>query len=204
MPFCKQCGNPVDEGQAFCGKCGAVQNPDAATVRENPSKDSFLRYVRGIPFALVFVAFFFPLVVVSCPEIDTEIARYSTYETLDLANSGKNLLGYAEGFSQLSDSDELSESLGEISKLKTGVSKFSVLCVILFVVSAAAFGVSFFQRKVAVCLGVAGAVLFAVIVWELCGSYEDSVSISPGYGFFVGIALYLAGIIMNLLPEKGV
>lgn len=69
--------------------------------------------------------------------------------------------------------------------------------------SAAAFGVSFFQRKVAVCLGVAGTVLFAVIVWEMCGSYENSVSISPGYGFFAGIVLYLAGIVLNLLPDNG-
>lgn len=108
MPFCKQCGSPIDEGQPFCGKCGAEQNPGEAPVRGAVPK-GFFRFFRGVPFALVFVAFFLPLVVVSCPETDTEIARYSTYETLDLANSAKNLLGYADGFLQLPDSDEIFE-----------------------------------------------------------------------------------------------
>jgi uncharacterized membrane protein len=35
MPFCSHCGNPVDERDVFCGRCGSRQ-PVGATVAADP------------------------------------------------------------------------------------------------------------------------------------------------------------------------
>lgn len=197
MSYCKNCGNPIAEDQAFCGKCGSAQNTDAV-AGNNPS---FFRFVRGIPFLLVFFAFLLPLVVVSCPETDTELARYSTYETMDLAHSAQNLVGYLGGLSALSEAGEGVDS-AEIREVQSAFSKFTALCVVLFVLSAFAFGLSFFKKRLAACFGFAGAIVFIVLVSKLCSPVDPSVAVRPGAGFWTGLALYLAGIVLNLVSRE--
>lgn len=200
MPFCRHCGNLIEENQAFCDKCGNPQDSVRKVLSHSEKKLFPFRFVRRIPFALVFFAFFLPLFVVSCPETHTEIARYSTYETLDMAKSANNLLGYMEGLGQMADSEGVL-NFEELTSVRSDLSRTSSLCVCLLMLSVAALGFSFFKKRIAACLGVLATGLFAGIEISLIVTSEASISVTPGSGFWVGLLLYLAGIVLNCLPD---
>lgn len=191
----------LEENQAFCDKCGNPQNSVRDVPLHSEGKPFPLRFIRGIPFALVFVAFFLPLLVVSCPETQTEIARYSTYETLNMAKSASDLVGYMEGLGKLADAEDNAD-VKDMSAVRSDLSRTSFLCVCLLLVSAAAFAFSFFKKRMAACLGALAVCLFAGIVINSCVVSDASISISPGSGFWIGMLLYLAGIVLNCLPEN--
>lgn len=56
--FCTNCGNPVDEGAAFCTKCGAktnatVESSDANSAPQRPASDSKRSLVSKMKASLI-------------------------------------------------------------------------------------------------------------------------------------------------------
>lgn len=214
--YCQNCGKQIVDGAKFCTNCGTAVNgtTESASVatrpnpfaeyessgNENPEKKSVLSVIRGIPFLLLFLAFFLPLIVVSCPVVNKDIAEFSVYQSADLVQSASNALSSLNDFSY--DSDTASK----IEELNNDATTVKVMAYVLFAFAGFAFFFSFAKRKFAAILGIFGLIDLLIMTLGLCGMTKDPsvIGISPSVGFYLSALLFVAGIVMNFIPAGDV
>ena len=214
--YCQNCGKQIVDSAKFCTNCGTAVNgtTESASVatrpnpfaeyessgNENPEKKSVLSVIRGIPFLLLFLAFFLPLIVVSCPVVNKDIAEFSVYQSADLVQSASNALSSLNDFSY--DSDTASK----IEELNNDATTVKVMAYVLFAFAGLAFFFSFAKRKFAAILGIFGLIDLLIMTIGLCGMTKDPsvIGISPSVGFYLSALLFVAGIVMNFIPAGDV
>lgn len=214
--YCQNCGKQIVDGAKFCTNCGTAVNgtTESASVatrpnpfaeyessgNENPEKKSVLSVIRGIPFLLLFLAFFLPLIVVSCPVVNKDIAEFSVYQSADLVQSASNALSSLNDFSY--DSDTASK----IEELNNDATTVKAMAYVLFAFAGFAFFFSFAKRKFAAILGIFGLIDLLIMTIGLCGMTKDPsvIGISPSVGFYLSALLFVAGIVMNFIPAGDV
>lgn len=210
--YCQNCGKQVVDGAKFCTNCGTAVNEAAENAPEvsrpnpfteydsngnqNSEKKSVLSVIRGVPFLLLFLAFFLPLIVVSCPVVNKDIAEFSVYQSADLVQSASNVLSSLNDFSYDSD------TAFKIEELNNDAATVKVMAYVLFALASLAFLFSFRKRIFAAILGILGLVDLVIMTLGLCGITKDPsmIGVSPSVGFYLSALLFVAGIVMNFIP----
>lgn len=214
--YCQNCGKQVVDGAKFCTNCGTAVNgtTESAPVsirpnpfaeydsngNQNPEKKSILSVIRGIPFLLLFLAFFLPLIVVSCPVVNKDFAEFSVYQSADLVQSASDVLSSLNDFSYDSD------TAFKIEELNNDAATVKVMAYVLFALAGLAFLFSFRKRIFAAILGILGLVDLVIMTLGLCGITKDPsmIGVSPSVGFYLSALLFVAGIVMNFIPAGDV
>lgn len=210
--FCQNCGKEVNDGAKFCVNCGTqVSNEVEKTSiapKSNPfgaekyvfdqglEKKSILTWIRGIPFVLLFLTFFLPLIVVSCPVIDKDIAGVSVYRTADIMQSVHDIV------SSLGDESSSEEINSQMEELSNDATTLKAIVFSLFTLAGLAFFFSFAHRITSAILGILGIIDLTFLTFALCGvsKNQNLLSISPADGFYFGCLLFIVGIVMNFIP----
>lgn len=215
--FCENCGKQINENAKFCTNCGKeISSPNgevsgSSDYTTNPlldeyengdlnndKKNNILKKIRGIPFLLLFLTFFLPLVVVSCPVINKEIADFSVYQSADLVQSASDVLA------SLNDVSYDEDTVVKIEEIRKDASTVKVFVFFLLAFTGLAFFFSFSHRKLAAVLGILGVINLLILTFALCGmsKNQDLLGISPSVGFYFSCLLFVSGIVMNFISAS--